>query len=426
MAVEGSVSKREQSIKAMTAKVEQHRQRQQSRLFITIIDIEPQSKKMSEADKDDFQRQVLSELKGRPAFRGPLALSIDLSTTRKAAPQAHTIAKNLLDLLGPRRPNVEGPEKGILYEDDSQIHALSVACEHGKDRPMIAIYASPFDAVLDDLELAAEVVRSLKESNAKGVLNSQEKEDVATLRRLIAQENEERNRLGDEIYEGTVKLARRVAQRALLKHTGISTTQLAWLFGRPKKLAIKPLAEFWNEVMREAPIHIHVGELPATHGGSAAFGERITAELTAFRQEWDWLISPLVVPVGLEVIVRPASSMSSAVLHDLDNIVRYYLLPQVVPKFGTVTDFRWAIDPKDLEELGRGDPSFTRLLSTSMLPKATKSGITRYNAWRLPPASRWESAFVSVALVAYTNFHDLFRQIDDQIDRWAVINHLSV
>jgi hypothetical protein len=110
------VSKREHFFRAAAGKLEQHRQRERSRLFITVLDIEPQSKKMADADKDDFQRQILSELEGRAAFPGPLTLSVHLSTTRATAPQAHTIAKNLLDLLGARRPKVEGSEKWILYE----------------------------------------------------------------------------------------------------------------------------------------------------------------------------------------------------------------------------------------------------------------------------------------------------------------------
>ena len=36
--------------------------------------------------------------------------------------------------------------------------------------------------------------------------------------------------------------------------------------------------------------------------------------------------------------------MPKAVLHDLDNVVRDYLIPKIVPTFGTVTDHRWLID----------------------------------------------------------------------------------
>jgi hypothetical protein len=142
------------------------------------------------------------------------------------------------------------------------------------------------------------------------------------------------------------------------------------------------------------------------------------AELTAFKRKWNWLISPLVVPVGLEVIVRPSTATPKAVLHDLDNIVRDHLLPQVVPKFGTVTDHRWLID---FEELRRRDPQLAASWGPNPTPpKATRDGVTHYEAWRLPPAGAGETGFVSVALVADMEFRgDFFHQIDDQIRRWA-------
>lgn len=41
---------------------------------------------------------------------------------------------------------------------------------------------------------------------------------------------------------------------------------------------------------------------------------------------------------------RPNAKTPPGVLHDLDNIVRDYLIPGIVPAFGTVSDQRWTID----------------------------------------------------------------------------------
>jgi hypothetical protein len=346
-------------------------------------------------------------------------LSVQLSTTKATAPQAHTIAKNLLDLLGPRRPKVRNSREHVLYKDDSQIHALAVSCRHGEERPMIMIEANSLGAVVNDLELAAECLRSLEENDPNsGHRSDQERESVASFRRLIEHEAEHRGRLGDQLYEAMAKMERWYAQRALLTRAGISTAQLSWLFGRPKSEVMRPLIDLWNDVIRNAPIRIHVGELPATPGTSDAFKQRIDAELTAFKRKWDWLISPLVVPVALEVIVRPSPATPKAVLHDLDNIVRDYLLPRVVPRFGTVTDHRWMID---FEELKRRDPKLAASWGANPTPpKGTRDGVTRYDAWRLPPAGKGETGFVSVALVADAEFTGVFfQQIDDQIKRWA-------
>jgi hypothetical protein len=108
----------------------------------------------------------------------------------------------------------------------------------------------------------------------------------------------------------------------------------------------------------------------------------------------------------------------------LDNIVRDYLLPQIVPKFGTVTDHRWLID---FEDLRQRDPKLAASWGPDPTPpKATRDGVTRYDAWRLPPAGQGETGFVSVALVAGTEFSgDFFRRSDDQIRRWADILELD-
>jgi hypothetical protein len=93
-----------------------YKQRRRRRVHIDIDDIEPQSKKMSGADRDKFQTAVaeqLTDLK-RGTFRGDIALKLDLATTGGNAPQAHTIARNLLDLLDQRRPGINWPQRHLL------------------------------------------------------------------------------------------------------------------------------------------------------------------------------------------------------------------------------------------------------------------------------------------------------------------------
>jgi hypothetical protein len=72
-------------------------------------------------------------------------------------------------------------------------------------------------------------------------------------------------------------------------------------------------------------------------------GCRLTAAAPLAR-----IISPLVIAVALEVVVRPNAATPVAVLHDLDKIVRDYLLPRIIPSFSTVTDHRWTVDFAEL------------------------------------------------------------------------------
>lgn len=122
-----------------------YRQRRARRVHIQIDAVEPQSKKMPGADRDKFQAVVAEQLAAvkRCTFKGDVALTLDLTTTSRNAPQAHTIAKNLLDLLGQRRPGVKWPQRHLVYKDDRQIQALSVSCRHGEDHPAIRVEARP-------------------------------------------------------------------------------------------------------------------------------------------------------------------------------------------------------------------------------------------------------------------------------------------
>src|SRR5882762_3350337 len=102
-----------------------YKQRRRRCVHINIDNIEPQSKKMSPTDRTAFQTAVAEQLTAlkRSTFRGDVALKLDLATTSKTAPHAHTIAKNLLDLLGARQAGVSWPKRSLLYDDDRQIQA---------------------------------------------------------------------------------------------------------------------------------------------------------------------------------------------------------------------------------------------------------------------------------------------------------------
>lgn len=395
-----------------------YRQRQRRRVHIQINDIEPQSKRMPGADRDKFQGAVAEQLTSmkRSTFMGNIALKLDLSTTSRNAPQAHTIAKNLLDLLGQRRAGVEWPRRHLLYKDDRQIQVLSVSCRHGEGRPGIGVEARPFAAMLDDLELAAEAIRRAEMKLDTYQHELHRGEWIDTFRNLIRDEESQRRSLGHGLYEAYLKMARWSAQRELLSLSGVTIPVLSWMYGLPKGLPTGLEQDIWAQLLGESKLRLQVGELPFATGGSDVFKQKITAEIAAFKQRWDWIISPLVVAVALEVVVRPNPKTPAAVLHDLDNIVRDYLLPGIVPSFGTVSDHRWTIDFDDLRQR---DPKLAASWGPNPTPPpGTKWGVTRYEAWRLPAVPN-EPGFVSVALVADIDAKgDLADQVDKNIQRW--------
>jgi hypothetical protein len=190
-----------------------YRRRQRGVVLIHIDEVERQSKKMLGSDRDRFQAAVANQMQcaKRGTFTGPVVLKLDLATISRNAPQAHTIAKNILDLLGQRRHGVDWPRRHLLYKDDVQIQALSVSCRHGENRPMIEIEARPLAAMLDDLELAANAIHADEISSSRAWhLPEREdwKERLDTLRDVIQNEAQVRQRLGDNWYQAYFKFAR--------------------------------------------------------------------------------------------------------------------------------------------------------------------------------------------------------------------------
>lgn len=396
-----------------------YNKRKKKRVNIYIDDIEPQSKRMPEADRDRFQEAVAEQLTmlKRAAFKGNVALKIDIATTSKNAPQAHTIAKNLLDLLGARRSNIKWPNRHLLYKDDRQIQALSVSCRHGQNKPSIIITAQPFGSILDDLELATEARRSIEMDIGYYYEQEREADWIKHFSDLRDNETNYRVSFGDALYSAYIKMVKWSAQQTFLKRSGVTIPVLSWMYDRPKSIPKSFGPEIWMSLLSESKNRIQVGELPITKGSSGVFKQMVLEQVTAFKSRYDWLINPLVVPVALEVIIRPNPETPPAVLHDLDNVVRDYLIPAIVPKFGTVTDSRWTID---IEELKRTNPAIARSMEPNLMPPAgTKSGVTRYEVWRLPPVAG-KPGFVSVALIADIDATgDLMDEIKKLSEIWA-------
>lgn len=398
-------------------KAAQYQARRRKRVHVHIDGIEPQSKKMPAPDRMAFQQEVAAQLTAvkRSTFRGYVALKLDLVTTSKTPPHAHTIAKNLLDLLGNRMARVHWPKKSLLYADDSQIQALSVMCRHGEDRPSMRIEARPLAAMLDDVELATDAMRAM-ETIQSYYERDREDEWVDTFRELIREEEKQRRALGDDMYEAYKKMVRRSAQRALLGRSSVDISVLGWMYGLPRAIPTGFDNFMWADLLGKSKLRLQVGELPIATGGSSAFKQQVTNEIAAFKQRWNWIIDPLVVAVALEVVVRPNAKTPPGVLHDLDNIVRDYLIPGIVPAFGTVSDQRWTID---LAELYARDPKLADAWGpTAMPPAGTRNGVTRYEVWRLP-AVEDQPGFVSVALVADMEATgDIMERVDQCIDAW--------
>jgi Holliday junction resolvase RusA-like endonuclease len=406
--------------------IRRYQRRLRQRLLITVEGVEPRSKSgMPDADKRRLRDSVRGAMqaKSRRPFRGPIALHVSAETTASNPPHAQTVAKNLLDLLG-GSPGVH-PRRSLLYKDDSQIQALSVACRHGHQHPKISIRATPFSAFLADLSLAAHAQSEL--SRLKDDVHSRRDDAVARLKAHLRDPDPFVQLAGKEAYDAWTRMLRREAQQQLLGK-GISIWDLACMFGVAGAHRVddsvrldsfrSELSDTWTRVFNENPIRIKLDTLPQRPGDSEHYKAHITTQLEAFQRQFRWIVEPLLTPVAMQVIVRPPYTRNSSVLHDLDNVVRDYLVPQFTQALKPPTNVLLTLD---LEAHSRHTSEGTNRWPGRLgsVPKSANVGLTKYQAWRMQNSDAKAEGFVSVALVADAhNSTDFFRHIDSVIGDW--------
>lgn len=404
----------------------QYRSRLKRRIDFSIEDIEPNAKNsMPVRDKDEVQRQLLDYMVRlhRRAFRGPLALRLVLSTTSKTPTHSHNVTKNLLDLFAVPRPNLLTGRSRLLYKDDSQIHALSVSCQHGQTAPLILGMAMPLRSLLKDLEIAS--TRSKRVDDERDWEELDEEDTVLEeFKRLLRSEAELRQLYGNRPYKSLVRYARQRTQEIYLRRTRFTLQELSEIYGVAHPGIGPDRTTFWEKMVAAWPMRVSFSELPRTTGDSSAWRNEIEAKLEAFQSRFGWLLDPLLVPVALEVVVKPSPPSRNLGLHDLDNVLRTHLIPRVFEILKPVSHSSFTADIDAMKT------ALPHLFERSALadwpdglppppPESTRTGVTRYEVWRLPPAKEGSIGFVTITLVRdWSGRGDVFGQIDDEFDAW--------
>ena len=112
------------------------------------------------------------------------------------------------------------------------------------------------------------------------------------------------------------------------------------------------------------------------------------------------------MPVAVEVLIKPPPIRRQRAVHDLDNVLRTYLVPRVVDMFKPPSHYSFAL------------ASISTHYSRPMPPLSTRFGLTRYEAWRLPPASEDEKGFICLAIVHDPcGLEDALGKLDSKVSR---------
>jgi hypothetical protein len=402
----------------------QYKRRKMRRIFFCIDGVEPGSKKsMSSEDKDEIQKQLLEVLIKwrRRAFQGPILLRLNIYTSEKSPPHIQTIAKNLLDLFARPRTNLSTKRRGLLYYDDSQIHALSVTCTHGMDEPKIFVKAYPLRDFLMDITLAVQQAHKLQFDRTDWMEEHNFDNAVDSFKGVRRNEKDYRKQLGDDAFVILLTSFQRQAQEHMLGRATVSLEALASLYNIPNVKS--EFTSIFEEMFHRSPLRIKLSELPQARGSSSLWKQEIDKKLNDFKEKLGWLTSPLLVPVSLEVIVKPPPSSRQKNKHDLDNILRVYLLPKVVETLSPVSDlsFTFEVDAmkQAVKKLGLDLELNTSMRSFQTPPASTKAGVTRYEVWQLSPAAEDSMGFVSIAVIPdMIGKEDLFQQIENTIEFW--------
>jgi hypothetical protein len=342
------------------------------RIHVEIEGVEPRAKRsMPESDKDEVQRQLLQQLskRRRLAFRGPLVLRLNLATSHKTPSHSHNVAKNLLDLFATPCPTLKTCRRSLLYSDDRQIHGLVVSCRHGEVGPAVSVDARSLRNFRADLELIDQCSNPLEDEDEEEWRSSNGAE--WDFDNMLDAEPILRSRFGDSEYEALLLIARQRVQEERLGHAALKPYDIARfycsdLIGYDAQLR-------WEEVFALSSFRIMLSEPPQTQGGSTLLKKEIDDKLADLQSRFRFVLEPLLVPVAIEVLIKPPPPSRQRAVHDLDNVLRTYLVPRVVDIFKPPSnyDFAFARLSTRASEKSRPRP-----------PLSTRFGVTRYEAWR--------------------------------------------
>jgi hypothetical protein len=401
--------------------------RKRRRVRLLLSDMPAVSKKQSRREVPEaFRSAIGNELAilGRRSFKSAIFLSLELETSGGQPASIQTLAKNYLDLLGRATHFTDKSNADrLLYGDDSQVHILSVSCRHGVENPMFSLEAGRLSDFIADLKYIEKLETEHPELDERDMAAEYHYDDA--LQHLRDAEKMSSEVLATSYGRATKILAethsRRIVQEYLLNAGQLRLRELAQLYApdadnpnpHPLLGELRQRRESW---ITQSPFRISLPALPSV-GESKEFRKAVRDQMKSFRDMLAHLMQPLMMQVGLQVIVRPRHGANKGELFDLDNLVRTYLIPQLLDQFSPPSDFLHTVDLNN--EAGDLPYLADMRQRRDALPKGVRIGVVRYEVFRLPPATaKSPDGYVAANLVDCTyGGQSIFGKIDNMVKK---------
>lgn len=301
----------------------------------------------------EVQRSLIAQLKSfrQGTLTGPVALDLGFRVASTNSPALYNLAKYLLDVLGPVRPELDDlGRRHVLYQDDRQVKLLYVRLWHpgimrasvsDTTRGSTRAEARPLRDVIADLELAHDLQRETHhiegwdDQNENSPFYLPEIPDTEPGLALIAERatSDEQVKQWSNLNNWFANLDHSELQEVLLRRTdallaSISCRSVSEIAGaRPRRSpygdnpALGSISAKLDEVsardrqmLLSGTMTLPMPGLPRISGERQAFKAAVQHALEQLRTRWP-VFDPLLVPLKVTFLLVPPEQKK-----DLDNL----------------------------------------------------------------------------------------------------------
>jgi hypothetical protein len=393
---------------------------------------------ISEADKRDFQKELLAFLddRNRGPSRSPIVLKLTFNTSHDNPPAIHTLAKNYLDLLERPIDKSLTKRRRLLYNNDRQVKVLIVEyrLDSKKEDGSIYVEATSLHSLLMDLQLYERILRNdffdsrnygrhyreysfhFKETDKLDA----DDEDLDRLREFTRSKDSFIAFAGEATYNALLETYIRNAQKWILRVNRFSLDNLAGLFDLLKfqvtaygamNRQFEDLIKTSRDMALSPWLTLDLGVLPSHEGESKIFKEMVRRKLESYRIKHA-LLFPLRTMLSITILLLPPLDQGI----DLDNLARK-IIPFINDVLQPPATFLHSINIKDMPE---GEIKAHLLSEREELKKLPKYSISRYQIIEIPRMSADPAnGFIKMFLEDGFELDDIWDNLDQRLDEWS-------